>query len=383
MKSFFTKLFALFSVFPIFASSLLVQLFAPENSAGLDWEEEIITVFSAENGSYVSYPRMLELADGTLICGYDTDSKICCVKSTDGGLTWEKEQTLVARVDGLSCANAALIQLESGEILCAYRANGTVASKFYSSIRVSSSKDGGKSWVYHSTVAQEQQSSDAFFGLWEPHFGFIGDELAVFYSNDSQNAVQNAEQQNIEFKLWQNGAWSEKRLACSGELSNSRDGMPVWCQTYSGKYVLAIEATTLRQNEAITRSFVVDMLVSDDGLNWSKRTTVAMAPLDSGAVYTGAPFVVELPDGRLCLSYQTDNGASFEGGSKWICNVVTTNRPFSGRVSMLSFTKPFEPFGSQSASAWNGMLVCGNKLLVFTTSSDSQGSRLLLRRADI
>ncbi len=384
LNSVSVKSISVLAVISLFLSSILTYYVCPENDASLKWEDEIICVYEPENaGSYVSYPRMLELSDSTLVCAYDTDSKICCVKSNDSGLTWEKEQTLIAEVDGLSCANAALIELDSGEILCAYRANGTVDGCFYTSIRVNSSLDGGNTWSFHSTVAEEVQKDNSFFGLWEPHFGFIGDTLAVFYSNDSQNAVNSPEHQNIEFKLWKDGKWGEKKIASNGDVTGSRDGMPVWFQTSGGEYVLAIEATTLKENDILPRVHIIEMLKSKNGFDWSRGKAIYITPAGSSAEYAGAPYILELPDGRLALSYQTDKNADFEGNSAWICNVITTKRAYNRRLSLTSFTKPFEPFGNKHASIWNGMLVCGEKLLVFTTYCDESGTSILLRRADV
>ncbi len=378
------RLISFFSVIPLLVSSLNTYWLCPDNEAGLKWENEVICVRKADEGSFVSYPRTLTLSDGTLICAYDTDSKICCVKSSDSGLTWTEEEILIAECEGLACANAALIELDTGELLCAYRANGTVNGRFYSSIRVSSSLDFGKTWQPHSVVAEENQEDEGFFGLWEPHFGFIDGKLAVFYSNDSQNgAVSSTENQNIEFKLWNAGSWSEKNIAVDASVSNSRDGMPVWTQTSSGEYVMVIESTVLKENEFFPRVHIIEMLSSEDGFSWEKRTPVYITPIFSDAVYAGAPYVVSLPDGRLCVSYQTDNAADFESGTPWICNVITTKKAYRGRASMTSFTKPFAPFGAENATLWNSMTVHDGMLLVFATSSDSDGTSILLRRAEI
>ncbi len=379
------KIVSFFTALSLLISGVFTYLLCPDNEAGLNWEDEIICVYEPENNSsYVSYPRMLSLSDSTLICAYDTDSKICCVKSEDGGLNWEKEQTLIAEVHGLSCANASLIQLQNGQILCAYRANGTVDGKFYSSIRVSSSADGGKTWDYHSTVIEENQDSDIFFGVWEPHFGFIGDTLAVFYSNDSQNtAVDSTEHQNIEFKLWQDGEWSKKYIVSYGDETGSRDGMPVWCQTASGEYVCVIETTTLKDNELLARVHIIEMLRSNDGFNWSKSKAVYVPPVFGDAQYAGAPYVVELPDGRLCVSFQTDTAVDAKGNSVWSCNVITTKRSYKSNLRLTSFTKAYAPFGSSSQTVWNAMLVSDDKLLIFTTNIDENGSSILLRRATL
>ncbi len=371
------KIISLINIFSLLLSSIFTYVCCPDNQAGLKWEENIICVRKADAGSYVSYPRMLALNDGTLICAYDTDLKMACVTSNDGGLTWDKNQIIISEIDGLNCANAALIQLDSGELLCGYRATGTIDGRFYATIKVNSSFDNGKTWRYHSTVIETLQDSNDYFGVWEPHFGFIGDKLAVFYSNDSQNdAVENPDQQNIEFKLWDGSSWCEKNIASDGNVTNSRDGMPVWCQTSSCKYVMAIETTALKDNKYIDRDFSIALLTSKNGLYWDKSGYVYVPPIYGDADYAGAPYVVELPDGRLCVSMQTNEG---ENGN--ICGVLTTKKPFKGTCKLTSFTKPFYPFEKSSQQNWNGMCIYGDYLFVFSSCVDESGNSIILRRA--
>ncbi len=373
------KIISVFLAFLSLFSSAFDFIACGGNQARLAWEDDIICVRKAQSGSYVSYPRMLKLNNGALMCAYDTDMKMACVTSKDGGLTWSEKETIIAEIDGLSCANASLIQLESGELLCAYRATGTVNEKFYATIKVSSSLDNGKTWKYHSTVIETTQDANEFFGVWEPHFGFIDGKLAVFYSNDSQNdAVKNPGQQNIEFKLWDGNSWGEKHIASSGEETNSRDGMPVWFQSSSGEYVMAIETTALNDREYFKREFVITSLTSKNGLEWNRNGYIYIPSVFSDANYAGAPYILELPDGRLCVSMQTNEG---ENGN--ICGVLTTKKAFTGKIKPYDFTKPFYPFGKTSQQNWNGMCVCDNYLLVFSANTDESGNSIMLRRAEI
>ncbi len=358
----------------------IIFFFSYNNQTEFEWEDDVICVRKAQGESYVSYPRMLKLNDGTLMCAYDTDMKMACVTSSDGGLTWSKKQTIIAEIEGLNCANAALMQLKNGELLCAYRATGTINKKFYATIKVSSSFDNGKTWEYHSTVIETQQDTDEFFGVWEPHFGYIGDKLAVFYSNDSQNdAVNNPGHQNIEFKLWEGDVWSEKHIASAGDETGSRDGMPVWCQTSSGEYVMAIETTALKDSKLLKREFSIISLTSKNGFDWNRNGYIYIPPVFGDADYAGAPYILELPDGRLCISMQTNEG---ENGN--ICGVIKSKKVFDGEIKPSDFTKPFYPFGKNSQQNWNGMYINDGYLLVFSAYTDENGdSSIMLRRAKI
>ena len=382
----FNMLFKSFCIFTAFSIlfEMLPFFFNDEKEAGLDWEDDVICIFKPTEGG-VCYPRMYTLKNGTLVCGFDYNGKIAMVESHDNGKTWSKEPVIIAEVEQKTCANAAFVQLESGEILCAYRATGYVDGKFYGSLRVNSSLDNGKTWSFHSMIIETLQDSDNFNGVWEPHFGYIGDKLAVYYSNDSLNdAVEKHEYQNIEYKFFENGEWSEKHIACDGKKSDSRDGMPVWFQCSDGTYLLAIESTHLRDHkkEKIKSSFVIELLQSDDGMNWNNGSTVYIPSKKNGGDYAGAPYVVQLPDGRLCVSFQTNENVEIEGVSDaWTARIITTRKAYNGKVNLFSFTKPFAPFGKEGISNWNALYVNENYLFALTSKRDEDGARILLRRS--
>ena len=92
-----------------------------------------------------SYPRLMQLRDGSLLCGIDG----LCYRSTDQGETWSeasdyRRNHLVKGTDGkmyaLDCANSAFWELEDGTVLVAYRATGYLneqKSKFCTKIQQS------------------------------------------------------------------------------------------------------------------------------------------------------------------------------------------------------------------------------------------------------
>lgn len=380
MKNIVNKIFSVFTAFAL-VFNMIAYFLDTENEAGLNWESDIITVSDSGVGSYVAYPRMYTLACGKLICAFERDGNMVCKTSADDGLTWDEDEILIAHFDGLICTNAAFVLLASGELLCAYRANGKIDGKFYSSVRVSSSTDDGKSWKAHSTVIEALQKDDGFYGVWEPHFGFIGDTLAVFYANDSLgDAVLSEENQNIEFKLWDGTSWGEKHIASSGADADSRDGMPVWCRLSCGEYIMAIESTHLRNSKKTKRDFVIRVYTSSDGMNWGGGEDIYITSEKSSGTYAGAPYIVELPDGRLCVSFQTNETSSSRSNT---ARVMTSRKPYGGRINRFSFTKPFAPFGDDGSSCWNGMLIHNNYLLVFTTKSTDTGSQILLKRSPL
>ena len=244
-----------------------------------------------------SYPRLIELKDGTWLCGFDTwgagytAGTIVVVRSTDKGKTWSKERTTVSLTPEANCANVALYQLENGDILCAYRAifgefNNGVANTsepFTRALHVVISKDNGYTWQKHSTIVSSEnliapngtsftkaQTADALrnvdqrLGFFEPHFGMINGKLTVMYADDLTTYMlgkrgsfrADYETQYIISRTWEGSSWSSANIVLDGTkqktVSNSsgfsitdfsRDGMPVFDRLSNGTYVLVVEGT--------------------------------------------------------------------------------------------------------------------------------------------
>jgi hypothetical protein len=341
---------------------------------GVTWENEVITVYEPRNGG-VWYPRMYQLSNGTILCGFDTNEDggravIKIVRSVDGGLTWSGEAIQATNYPEYDCANANFIELENGELWVAYRANVAKDDVYYSSIRVSVSKDGGITWEPHSIVAEEEGTG----GVYEPQFGYIGDAIAVFYANDSLNVVRNGRQQNIEFKVWEEDRWSDKIIASDGTKTFSRDGMPVWCQLEDGSYALVIEATSLSPSY----DFIIQMKTSVDGLDWSGALHNIYLP-NQMKKKAGAPYIVKIPDGRVAVSFQTDEDATKNGDAYSKMKVMISKDATASEF--LPATVPFDtPDGF--CSNWNSLL--SNKdYLYAVTSTNYPSDCILLKRGSI
>lgn len=344
------------------------------SDTAIQWEEEAITVYKPYGGG-VWYPRMYQLNNGTILCGFDTNEDgnravVKIVSSEDGGLTWSKEAIQGTNYPEYDCANANFIELDNGDIWLAYRANVMEGEEYYSSIRINVSKDSGKTWEPHSVVAEEKGEG----GVYEPQLGYIEDKIAVFYANDSLNVVKNGRQQNIEFKLWEGNSWSEKIIASDGSKTFSRDGMPVWCRLEDGSYAMVIESTALHPSY----EFIIQMKISTDGIDWDNKLKDIYIPkgLKKKA---GAPYIVKLADGRIAVSFQTDEDDVNTGDAyskmKVIISKDTTGTEF------LKASSPFEtPQGY--LSNWNSLLSAKNYLYAVTSTNYPEDS-ILLRRGSL
>jgi hypothetical protein len=346
----------------------------PDPATDLKWENQTISVYKPSSGG-VWYPRVFELNNGDLICGFDTNegtsnAVIKTVTSSDGGLTWSKTAVTASKFSQYKCANAAFYQHKNGELWVAYRANQNVNNQLYTSIRISKSTDNGKTWAEHSIVAEETGTG----GVYEPIFVEIGNELAIFYANDSLNVVSSGDHQNIEYKVWKNGKWSDKYIASNGNSTRSRDGMPAVARLSNGNYLLAIESTAMRSQYP----FILKLKSSSDGYNWGSLKTIYM-PSKTGRK-AAAPYLLQLPDGRVVISFQTDEDMS-QAGDKY----SEMKLMISTDASCTKFSKAFAPFNTPEGynSIWNGISLYKNQYLLAVSSTNYPSSQIVLRRAGL
>lgn len=343
-------------------------------NTGVEWVGDVINVYTPYNGG-VWYPRMYQLKNGNLLCGFDTNEDggravIKIVSSEDGGRTWSTDAIQGTNHAEYDCANANFMELENGDIWLAYRANVMKGEEYYSSIRVNVSKDGGKTWEEHSVVEEEKGAG----GVYEPQFQYIGDEIAVFYANDSLNVVKNHRQQNIEYKIWKEDSWSEKYIASDGGKTYSRDGMPILSRLTDGSYGLVIESTSLYPSY----EFIIQLKISPDGYDWSGDLKNIYVP-NKLTKKAGAPYIVTLNDGRLAVAFQTDEDAT-NNGDAFSKMKVMISTDSSGR-EFLPCTEPFDtPDGY--CSTWNSLLKYEDSLLAVTSTNYPEPA-ILLRRGQV
>ena len=371
-------------------SILFSSVFLPAES-GLQWKKDNITVYSSVNGAY--YPRIIKLDNGTLLCGFTTSDNLSktavkVLASNDGGNSWSDELVIASCNPEYNCDNANFIQLENGDLLLAYRAVLTHNDKTYTSLRTSVSHDNGKTWSAHSLIVE--YTNQLFKGVWEPHLFFIGDTLAVFYANDSliNNGDLKDWQQNIEYRLFENGAWSEKHIVSSGVETNSRDGMPVLCRLLDGSYALVVEGTKSTSLKNIKNGMFIKLMISKDGLNWDAQKAINIYYPEDSSRSAGAPGITCLPDGRIAVSFQTDEDCAGVGsipeGKGYTMKVMVSSRPVTSLTKRIVFSSPEEPFEmpDDKYALWSAVFCIDNELIA-ATCTNLNGNSILLKKADI
>ncbi len=309
-----------------------------------------VRVLAADGWASSVYP----LADGTLIAGWESADGIRTAVSADGGETWQNK-TLAVSLPGYACANINFY--ENGETLyLACRATGPTDAGFYTSLRLFQSADGGKSWHFHSVIDENTEPTGVFKGLWEPCLGEIGGKLVCVFANDSTAVTT---QQNIESLTWNGRAWTGRNILSNGEKHDSRDGMPVWIPLRGGGFVCVIESTKYRN---LGYPFMIQMLFSEDGLTWSEPKDIYV-PKTKGSK-AAAPWIVQTDDGRLVLSFQTDEDKEEKGDAVSVSKLISARESdFSklGRGSFSSARKLF-PDEYDAFSMWGHLATNGETL---------------------
>ncbi len=356
----------------IAAAALMTGSILPSSGSAespLVWAEKSRSIFMGGG----AYPRMYQLRDGTLLCGFDAslgapNARIAISRSEDGGKSWSYPQA-AAELKGYDCANANFIQMDNGDILLAYRAikgGENIDAKLLCSI----SHDGGKTWQFHSTIIETYGKG----GVWEPHFIMIGEKVAVFYANDSQAAMGDTGYQNIEFRLLTGDTWGETHIASGGNETKSRDGMPVVDRLSDGRYVMVVEA-----NAFPDYVFIVQIKFSPDGLDWSDPLKTIYVPSKKGAgKKAGAPYIAVLPGDVLAVSFQTDEDASDSGDHVSVMKVITSSD--LGKT----WSEPFAPFNIPDgrSAIWNGLYWANDQLFALTSANYPAGG-IYLRTATL
>lgn len=322
----------------------------------LEYDESQIITVCQDTSAGAYYPRMLKLKNGDFLCAFEhvgafgsssvNANRIVVARSKDGGVTWDNATfgsnampiasvlPTAAQVPNIvsgaqyNCSNAALYQMENGDLICAYKAASS-SDSYGRYIFCSISKDNGYTWSYHSEISNcwKRGSASAVkstinkssgVGVHEPIFGDINGDLVVMYADDFWPMFDNVkgstnlnhETQYLVEKTWDGSSWANERIVQNGSVSktvasgvtnHSRDGMPGFAALSNGSYVMVMEGTYRRTQG---HPFVILMSYSKDGENWSTPIEI-YKPHTSGAK-AAAPYVTVTKDDRIVVSFQTD-----------------------------------------------------------------------------
>lgn len=418
----------------LLAAVLSLSVFAAAYSSVV-WEAESPSQTSLRRGGY---PRMEMLGDGTLLlCHGEYVSR-----SIDGGKTWTafrpfsypatyKAET--GTVHALTRTNHQPFVLrgkgKDGKdlVMVAYRCHtknfsAKTIGEFYTSLRIATSTDGGVTFgeeqiLIEATCSRRTSDSQtvaeacSFRGFWEPMLiSLDADTVALYYADDlSVTPEYSAYRQQIRYLLYDvpSGTWSsEPHVAIDGETRTnsrlgSRDGMPAVTRLSDGSFAMVIEAHDYSARSYIAQdgtatakgyaTSVVTLARSRDGKTWSNDAAIPIiAPSDTmtagslaNAHSCAAPYIATLPDGRVVVTCQTNEGYSGvtppSSARKGNLIVAVSNAPLTydsalayttGGISE-SFTalpSPFERVES-GYQIWNSVAFFGDSLYVMSQTA--------------
>lgn len=358
---------------------------------GLEFERPIIVAAYGGNGS--AYSRMYPLKDGRLICAWpSSDGGKRCMKavfSEDDGKTWSKIRVLFYGEDQTkTLANVDIIQLESGQVLMAYRSNDRNASQGYSSIRIHASDDNCETFYPHSIVCEMQQTGlkdGVSWGLWEPDFCYVNGKLTCFFAI-GKTVYEKPVIPSTDIFEWNEAEkkWVQSHYTSNDTDKTDRNGMPIVDKLSTGGYLMSVETKRFYASRGST--LLPYLLYSEDGVDW-KGVTGCFFPDNTAS--GGSPFWVELPDGRIVVAFQTDEdveGTMFDTGDdscKVTKIVVLKDGVDITKAHSWDWNESYDPFNTTPGkfANWPGMFIHNDYLYLYTSTNDPAGGCISLVRA--
>ena len=252
------------------------------------------------------------------------------------------------------------------------------------------STDNGKTFQRHSIVwdlyEENIQSWYASFGVWEPHLGILNGELACFFAIGKSVYNYNHIINSTEIFVYRNNTWVRANYSSDETPGAIKNGMPVWQGLSGGGYIMALESN--KNNKSTYKNVLTTkLMISLDGVKWKNLCDVYIPK--KYKTKSGAPYVVQLPNGQIVVSYMTndDYGYSSEKGDKVCIFKLSVSKPGISVYDLKSendFSGPHNVFDLPvgSAAIYGGMYVDDKYLYVYT-STNHGGKRIILRRAPL
>ena len=261
-------------------------------AATIRWEGQFLPIYSGR----ASYPRATALSDGRILVAFSHPTPggkaIACVFSRDGGRTWAGYRRICEYPNPVDLDNAFPLQLADGTSLVAYRRHDRDCHIFR--IETSSSSDGNH-WTTRSTIATGTQ------GIWEPFLLLLPDgKVQVYYASEEGCHPD----QRIEMRTSTDGGKSWGQPVPVARKKGSRDGMPGVVRLDGQELLTVFEA----QDVSPFRFVIRGVRSSDLGQTWSAFRELVYRPNNPVATRwaAGAPSIIRLFDGRLMMSFQSD-----------------------------------------------------------------------------
>lgn len=347
-------------------SSAAQQTKTPIGGIRIAWDYHTLVKVSSNNARYSGYARLIQLADNSLICVYESGG-IYCVKSTDMGKTWSDQILIAPNVDHVNMAVPDLLQLKDRSLLVCYNPRPNrrpVDTTKHFAIKTKKSYDGGHTWTDERTLYEADYRFEN--GCWEPSaIQSPNGDIELFFANEGP--YRQSDEQCISMVKSKDGGLSWSAARTTSFRPHSRDGMPSPILLQNGKeMVYSIEDNGFRNfKPTIIRSTLKDDWAKPVGANDANRN-FALANKVPDSLYLGAPYLRQLKTGETILSYQGTEGRINNMNHSEMKVVI-------GDSEARNFDRKSVPFkiDADKSGLWNSVCVLNDNTVVALTSTSS------------
>jgi hypothetical protein len=300
----------------------------------------IKTVFTTQGnapGVGAMYPRVLKIkkhegSEGYLLATFEhymnREPSFPIYRSTDNGETW----SLLSEVEDTKNKFGMRYQphlfelpqqvgeFPAGTILCA--GNSIPADYSSTELLIYASRDGGKSWEFHSSIIKGGRAIYPNKGetpVWEPFLGLDKSGRLVAYYSDERYEDKKLDQ-ILSHKVFDDGGktWGKEVFDVAVADGKTRPGMAVVAHLPNDKYIMVFELVGVE-------GIPVHYKLSDDGVNWGDPADLGKRIMNKeGHFLRSTPYAIWSPyggeNGTIMVSGMALNVNGTEKGNGYMVN---------------------------------------------------------------
>ena len=254
------------------------------------WPEEVANGVESKTLRYPTWnPVLFQPREGPLMLFYKSgpDPRTwwgMLITSTDGGKTWSKPAKLgkdnkIGHL--LGPVKNKPIQLADGSILCP---SSTEYRK----------DDGEVDWMVHFEVTKDLGKTWEVIGPINDGITFDAIQPSILTYADNKMEVLCRTRQNVVSQSWSNDGgktWSEMTATTLPNPNSGTDAVTL----KDGRQLLIYNHTTKEGEEPKNRN-MLNLAISDDGVNWTPVMTLENEPAEAGYSY---PAIIQTTDGLV------------------------------------------------------------------------------------
>ena len=289
------------------------------------------------------------------------NSGIKIARSYDGGDTWTGEKKIVNNRTGINECVPDLLQLADGTIIVGYNPRPTqpYSADRRFGIRCKISRDNGETWSDEIYIYDASHTYDD--GCWEPHFLQLpSGELQCYFADESPYTSSNEQQISVCRSTDGGLTWSAPE--CVSFRPGCRDGMPAAILLEDpDEIVVIVEDNGWYGNMG---NFTPTTVRCPLATNWHDYHVGGPDDTNRNMIYTfkpgknmAAPYIKKLADGTTVASCQGLYKRTSENLDLWVAVGDKRARNFK------SLSRPLSLPESKS-SMWNSLAVIDGDVVV-------------------